>query len=162
MRQIFCSVWNGYGGGIKRAWDGRKTMWKNTANIEIFFLRYCIRCFGMEGVWIGMCIRPFSGPFISFIMSILKFKSRFCHGCWPYAQLHRAAVWNALAALLGGILPQEAADAQVIAQLPAALGGLGLLPAVRTSPAAYWAGPMFASPAPALPGLCRDLRSLGG
>ena len=67
MRQIFCSVWNGYGRGIKRAWDGRKAMWKNTENVEIFFLKCCIRCFGMEGVWIGMCIHPFSGPFISFI-----------------------------------------------------------------------------------------------
>ena len=58
----------------------------------------------------------------------------------PYARMHDDAVWNTLATLLGGVPPQEAAQARAVAELPAALGGLGLLSATRAAPAAYWAG----------------------
>ena len=56
----------------------------------------------------------------------------------PYARMHADAVWNAMAALLCEVPPQD--HARAVATLPAALGGLGLLSAARTAPAAYWAG----------------------
>ena len=54
----------------------------------------------------------------------------------PYARMHDDAV----SVLLCEVPPQEADHARAVATLPAALGGLGLLSAARTAPAAYWAG----------------------
>ena len=57
----------------------------------------------------------------------------------PYTAAHDAAVWGTLqAGLLGR--HRRGRGMPRIALLPASLGGLGLLQATRTGPAAYWAG----------------------
>ena len=85
----------------------------------------------------------------------------------PYARMHDDAVWNTLATLLGGVPPQEAAQARAVAELPAALGGLGLLSATRTAPAAYWAGwadalPVLRQRLPEFAETCVRLLAKGG
>ena len=59
-----------------------------------------------------------------------------------YARLHDQAVWACFLTLLGEE-PGSEADSdtrRLAASLPGRLGGLGLTNALRTSPAAYWAG----------------------
>ena len=85
----------------------------------------------------------------------------------PYACMHDDAFWNTLATLLGGVPPQEAAQARAVAELPAALGGLGLLSATRTAPAAYWAGwadalPVLRQRLPEFAETCARLLANGG
>ena len=56
-----------------------------------------------------------------------------------YAAAHDAAVWGTLQACVGEQAEDADSPARAVALLPASLGGLGLLSAVRASPGAYWA-----------------------
>ena len=85
----------------------------------------------------------------------------------PYAKMHDDAIWDTLDALLGGLSPDETASARALAELPASLGGLGLVSAQRTAPAAYWAGwadalPVLRRRLPAFAESCADSLAEGG
>ena len=47
----------------------------------------------------------------------------------PYANMHDDAIWDTLDSLLGGLSPDETASARALAELPASLGGPGLVSA---------------------------------
>ena len=85
----------------------------------------------------------------------------------PYAKMHDDAVWDTLDALLGGRSPDETASARALAELPASLGGLGLVSAQRTAPTAYWAEwadalPVLRQRLPAFAESCADSLAEGG
>ena len=63
---------------------------------------------------------------------------------WLLHSQHDQAIWETLQACLGGLLGHKAAHARRLANLTTDMGGLGLHPAQRTAPAAYWAAWMDA------------------